>query len=892
MHGRAEEATARQPEEVSGEAWLEPVRWWALAVFVALPIFAYLAQPLAGRVVWTVAVASLPLIIVLAGYHRWRRICPLAWFAHLAARLGHPGERRASAWLQANYYYVVFATFLVSLWLRLVATNGHGTALAGFLLLLSLTAFAYGAAYTGKTWCNYICPVSFIEKIYTEPRGIRQTPNSQCPKCTACKPACPDINQENGYWKEILSAPKRFVYYAFPGLVFSFYFYYYLQAGTWDYYFKGGWTNEPSVLRTAFLPGYDHQTAGFFFLPSEPRAVAALLTLAVGALLSFGLFSQIERHVGGRLRQRGVGMDEAGVRHMMFTIAAFVAFVTFYAFAGAPTIRLIAGAPHLFQILVVATATLFLARRFTRRQRAYAEETLARQIIRRWEWADMKPPTDLHEAFLIHTIRSQTHASGYARLLEIYKEAVREAVASGFVSRAEVQRLESLRNQLQISQADHEKIMADLDEEERARIANPALQVTAEKRLQLESYARSLQSYLERVSQAGTAPDDSFIRHLRQEYGVTQEEHGAVLDDLLGKGQGMAPQMAEAFGVIEGASHTLQLLRAAPSAAGDFLADALARRRARVVDGLMRGFGCAQEDENNHSLRARLLSDDETIREAAVEELGRSVAQAIVARLREARREAARQAATRGTLADSVRPHLASVDPYVRVAALYLLDERSGTDEETMTAMVRDEHEVVSETALCLRLRAASLESRAGTGLLTVEKMIALRSVPLFSSLAPEDLASLARASTEREFAPDKVLCVEGEPGDEVFVLLSGEVKVLRRDGAEQRMVGSEKAGGFLGEMAVLDPAPRAATVLAGTEGTRVLCLGGSTFREVLGANPSVAQGVIRALAARIRGSQARPRTGDKIPSGGAGTPGPEPDPPRSSPQAARPSSG
>ena len=144
----------------------------------------------------------IPLLIVIAGYHRWRLICPLAAFAQLAAKLGHPGERRASAWLQANYYYVAFAIFLVSLWIRLVATNGNGAALGGFLLLLSLAAFLYGARYTGKTWCNYFCPLSFIEKIYTEPRGIRPTANSQCEKCTACKPACPDINQENGYWKE------------------------------------------------------------------------------------------------------------------------------------------------------------------------------------------------------------------------------------------------------------------------------------------------------------------------------------------------------------------------------------------------------------------------------------------------------------------------------------------------------------------------------------------------------------------------------------------------------------------------------------------------------------------------------------------------------------------
>ncbi|MGH9805233.1 MAG: 4Fe-4S binding protein, partial [Candidatus Acidiferrales bacterium] len=644
MGERVGKEPARGQPAASEEAWVTPVRWFALAVFIALPVFAFLVPRLAGRVVWTVAIALLPLFIVLGGYHAWRRACPLAWFAQLPARLGLPGERRASPWLQANYYYIVFSFFILSLWLRLVATNGDGPALGGFLVLLSLAALLIGALYTGKTWCNYLCPVSFVEKIYTEPRGLRPTPNSQCVKCTACKPSCPDINQENGYWKEILSQPKRLVYFAFPGLIFSFYFYYYLHAGTWEYYFGGAWTDEPGVLRTAFLPGFDARTAGFYFLPAVPRAAAALLTLVLGALLSYGVFAAIERVSGSRLRKRGGNLDESALRHLLLTVTAFAAFITFYTFAGAPTIRLVSGAPHLFQILVVATGTLFLARRFTRRQQAFAEETLARQIIRRWEWTDTKPPEDLREALVLHTIRSQTQASGYVRLLEVYKEAVREAVTSGFVSRAEVQRLESLRNQLQISQADHEKIMADLAEEERARIADPVFRASAEKRLQLESYAQALQSYLERVSRAGAAPNDSVIRHLRQEYAVTPEEHAAVLDDLLGKGQGIAAHVSKAFEVGESAVRTFQFIGTAPSAAGAFLADVLARKQARAVDDLMRGFGCDPEDESFRNLRARLLSHDEVVREAAVEALGAHVGPAVAVRLREARREAARAA--------------------------------------------------------------------------------------------------------------------------------------------------------------------------------------------------------------------------------------------------------
>ena len=86
---------------------------------------------------------------------------------------------------------------------------------------------------------------------------------------------------------------------------------------------------------------------------------------------------------------------------------------------------------------------------------------------------------------------------------------------------------------------------------------------------------------------------------------------------------------------------------------------------------------------------------------------------------------------------------------------------------------------------------------------------------------------------------------------------VTGDVKVLIRDGAAgEKVIASEKAGGFIGEMAVLDPAPRSATVAAGSSGARVLRLDGSAFREALNADPSIASGVLRTLAGRLRAMQ------------------------------------
>lgn len=849
--------SAQTAAESDVERWVEPLKWAALVVFIAIPVFAHLMQSLAGRVVWTMAVAALPLFIVLVGYHRWRRICPLAFFAQIPVRLRRPGTKKASPWLEANYYYVSFTIFFVSLWFRLVATNGDGHAISAFFVLLSLAALIFGAFYTGKTWCNYVCPVSFIEKIYTEPHGLRETRNSQCTKCTACKKFCPDINEENGYWKEIDSQPKKFAYFTFPGLVFGFYFYYYLQSGTWAYYFGGAWVDEPMLSHHAFLPGHDAVTAGFFFLPAVPRAIASILTLFLCGLISYLLFSLLERLVGKYLRRRDAEVDEGRIRHVTFALAAFAAFTIFYTFAGAPSLYKYFPwvVPHIFFSVVVLTATYFLMRRLRRNQKTFAEETVARNIIKRWEWTDIQPPKDLREAFLIHTIRTRESTRGTEKVLEIYKDAVRETLANGFVTRKEVNLLENMRNQLQIKKADHEKVMASLAEEERALISDPSKQISAEKRLQLETYERALQSYLERALAGEGTVDDSLIINLRAEYRVTKDEHAAVLDNLLGGDKGMAARLVEEIRIIERAAQALQVLELEHNPTHDFLIVLLQRRRARAIGRLLRGLSFTPDDETGRAMREALSSPDQAQRQSVVEQLQQVVPPSIAERLLTAYRETASLESSWMTLSDMLRARTLSLDPYIRALALYALSERGALDEQTLERLITDEHDVVRETAQHLKERAGGGADEVGShpGLITVEKMIALRSAPIFSSLGPESLNELARASTEGEYAPGQSLCVEGEFGDEVFILLRGEVQIFRRENDQQELLDVEKAGGFIGEMAVLDPAPRSATVIAGEGGVRALRLGGDAFRQALNNDPAIASSVIRRLAQRLR---------------------------------------
>jgi hypothetical protein len=841
--------------KTAGSRWVQFVRWTALVVFVAVPVFCLVVPALAGRVVWTVVVASLPLFIVLVGYHRWRVICPLAFFGTLGGRIGQGGRWRMSKRWEVLYYYATGSIFFVSLWLRLVATNGDGTMLAAFFLAISFAAFLVSVLFTGKTWCNYLCPLSFIEKIYTEPHGLRDTENSQCTKCTACKKSCPDINEENGYWKEIESRPKRAVYFAFPGLVFAFYFYYFLQAGTWDYYFGGSWTNQPGVIKTAFLPGHDALTAGFYFWPGLPRAAAAALTLGLCALLSYLLFRLVELGIGAWLRRRAAETDDATVRHATFTVAGFAAFVTFYTFAGQPTLRKLPDMfPHVFLVFVVLTATVFFLRRWRRSSGEFAEETLARNIIKRWKWNDVQPK-NLREAFLINQIRTQESAKDAVHVLEIYKEAVFEALADGFVTRDEIQLLESLRAQLNISLADHEKVMNALAEDERVLFADPTKQLSAEKRLQLESYAHALSEYFSGVLASEEPPDQKFITGLRAEFRVTRDEHETVLKQMLGDTDGLASRLAQEIERIESAALTILVLERSSSPAQGLLCDLLRRMRARAIDRLMNGLTYTNVEESiSDRLRDSFSSLDATKRESALEDLRASVAPAVADRILAVYNEISMQA-TIPTLASLLHQRLDSLDSYVRAVALYALYEREAVDAALLERKWADDNEFVRETArgLAERLRRKAAGDETRGPLLQVEKMVALRSAPIFAGLSPEDLLELSRASREATYESGAVLCAEGDEGNEVFILLAGTVNIFKGTGAARHRVASETAGGMIGEMAVLDPAPRSATVIAGDEVVQVLQLDGAAFRNSMSENSSIASSVMRTLAKRLR---------------------------------------
>jgi CRP-like cAMP-binding protein len=126
-----------------------------------------------------------------------------------------------------------------------------------------------------------------------------------------------------------------------------------------------------------------------------------------------------------------------------------------------------------------------------------------------------------------------------------------------------------------------------------------------------------------------------------------------------------------------------------------------------------------------------------------------------------------------------------------------------------------------------------------------------LRAVPLFQSLSEDNLSSLAKTVARRRASTGDVLCREGEPGDEMYVVLSGTVTLYKAVGERETELGRLESGAYFGEMALIGDAPRSATIRATTE-LDYLAIDRDTLMEVIAAFPTVALQILRGYNERL----------------------------------------
>jgi len=128
-----------------------------------------------------------------------------------------------------------------------------------------------------------------------------------------------------------------------------------------------------------------------------------------------------------------------------------------------------------------------------------------------------------------------------------------------------------------------------------------------------------------------------------------------------------------------------------------------------------------------------------------------------------------------------------------------------------------------------------------------------LRKVPLFSDLSEAELARFAEVTREREYPKNSVILFEDDPGDALYIVSAGQVKVvlIGEDGREV-ILSVLGDGDFFGEMALIDDEPRSAHVIAMRD-SQLLVLRRDDFQAQLVAQPKIGLKLLRVLVQRLR---------------------------------------
>lgn len=132
-------------------------------------------------------------------------------------------------------------------------------------------------------------------------------------------------------------------------------------------------------------------------------------------------------------------------------------------------------------------------------------------------------------------------------------------------------------------------------------------------------------------------------------------------------------------------------------------------------------------------------------------------------------------------------------------------------------------------------------------------KLDRLGKVRLFSACTKKELAQIGRASDEVSVPAGKAIVKEGDTGHEFFLILEGKASVSH-GGTEVATLGE---GDYFGELALLDRAPRNATVATLTPMT-LLVLGQREFSGVLDDVPGLAHKLLISMARRVREGDAQ----------------------------------
>lgn len=133
-----------------------------------------------------------------------------------------------------------------------------------------------------------------------------------------------------------------------------------------------------------------------------------------------------------------------------------------------------------------------------------------------------------------------------------------------------------------------------------------------------------------------------------------------------------------------------------------------------------------------------------------------------------------------------------------------------------------------------------------------------LKKVPIFEGMGYEELEELEKITKERIFKKGSVIIVEGEKGEDVFIIRSGKVKIFKTTNEGREIILDIKGKSkIFAEVTLFNESKNPATVVA-IEDSVILSLNNDDLKKIIKQNPDMALNIIRVLSKRLKESQSR----------------------------------
>jgi len=133
-----------------------------------------------------------------------------------------------------------------------------------------------------------------------------------------------------------------------------------------------------------------------------------------------------------------------------------------------------------------------------------------------------------------------------------------------------------------------------------------------------------------------------------------------------------------------------------------------------------------------------------------------------------------------------------------------------------------------------------------------MDKLSYLKKVPLFVEFNDRDLGKLAKIGSVACFDPCEKIFSEDSCGDNLYVVLSGRVKIFTQSGIKKKTLAYLEKGEFFGEMALLDMQPRSASSVA-AEACELFVIKKKDFQKLLASHPGISLQIMKTLCRRLR---------------------------------------